>query len=78
MVDSGADTVIHSYERGESRPLVANRLSFGKLPTTPCHVCHKLLVFREESASSKVGKLGYLLPILLTKHLDFTLTWNAL
>jgi hypothetical protein len=78
MVDGGGNTAIHSYEREESRPLVANRLSSGELPTTTCHVCHKLLVFREESAPPKLGKPGYLLPILPTKRLDFALTWNEL
>jgi hypothetical protein len=78
MMDGGGDTAIHSYEREESRPLVANRLSSGKLPTTTCHVCHKLLVFHKELASPKLGKLGYLLPILPTKCLNFVLTWNEL
>lgn len=69
---------IHSYEREETRPLVTNWLNSRELPTTTCHIFYKLLVFHEELAPSKLGKLGYLLLVLSTKCLDLTLTWNKL
>jgi hypothetical protein len=77
-MEGGGDAAIHSYEKEASRHLVTDRLSSRELPTTTCHVRYKLLVFREESTPSELGKLGYLLPVLLTECLNLALTGNEL